>query len=853
MSPEPEMPSINEILTSDIASLYTSLGTEENGLTEELVNERQAIYGPNTLTGTKKTLVPIAFLSHFKSPVVILLLFAAIVSGFLGDPVDATIIMVIVFISATLDFYQEYNSGKAVELLKKKISTKVTVIRSGVSTSVSLSDLVPGDVIKLTAGDMIPADCRLISSKDLFINQSAITGESFPVEKSAMPLKDGSLAASDWNNFLFMGSSVVSGTARALVVRTGGQTEYGQITQKLKQRDTQTEFDRGLRRFSILIIQMTFILVVFVFFVNTLNNKNLFKSLLFSVALAVGLTPDLLPVIISINLSKGALTMAKEGVIVKKLSSIQNFGSMDVLCTDKTGTLTMNQVSLVKHIDYKGDEDDLVLQLSYVSSSFETGLSSPLNEAILKHEKLDIAKFTKIDEIPFDFNRKRVSIVSESQGIRRLTCKGAPEEVFSVCSMVQKNGETVALEGEISEEIQQLYTSLSSEGYRVLAVAYKQVENTRDNYSKTDERDMIFLGYIAFIDPPKPTAGEAVRSLNSMGVKVKIVTGDNELVTKNICNQIGFTITGIITGADIAGMNDDSLARSVTQANVFVRVSPAQKSRIIQALRNNNQVVGFMGDGINDAPSMKISDVGISVDNAVDVAKETADIILVESNLNFLRKGIMVGRKTFGNTLKYILMGVSSNFGNMFSMAGASVFLPFFPMLPTQILLNNLLSDISQTSIPSDNVDEEYVRKPKKWNISYIRNFMLVFGPISSVFDFVTFYFLLNVFHVTPSVFQTSWFLESLLTQTLIIFSIRTVKVPFFKSYPSRLLILTTTLVLIFAFVLPYTPFALFFNFEQPPTNIYYLFVLIVAMYFVLVELVKKWFFTKFTYLTEKS
>jgi Mg2+-importing ATPase len=858
------LPNVEDSLCLSVDELLFRLRTSLNGLSSEEVEKRLKIYGYNELAKRKKRAAVIEFLLHFRSPLIIILLMAGLISGFLGETVNVIIIFSIVLVSVLLDFYQESKAEKAAEMLRERVTTTATVLRDSVKSEVKLSEIVPGDIIYLSAGDIVPADARIINAKDLFVNQSALTGESFPVEKTPAPLKSKEASITEWTNYLFMGTSVVSGTATAVVVRTGNLTEYGKIAKRLVVREPETEFQRGIRGFGYMIMQVTFLLVLFVFCVNVLHpEKNPIDSLLFAVALAVGLTPELLPMIISVNLSKGAVSMAKKGVIVKRLASIQNFGSMDVLCTDKTGTLTENRIKLVLHVDLNGTENEKVLLYSYLNSYYQTGLKSPLDEAILKFRNIDLKDYRKIDEIPFDFVRKRLSIVVERENQRFMITKGAPEEVAKVCSYYEVGEALADITDEMHRKIEQKYVELSAEGYRVLGVAYKRLREEKAVYSASDEKEMVFLGFVAFLDPPKETAKESLELLKNAGVELKILTGDNELVTRKVCEYLGFEIKGIVTGSEIAQMHDDALARVVEEANVFCRVTPAQKDRIINALKNNGHVVGFMGDGINDAPSLRSADVGISVENAVDVAKESADIILLRSDLTVLHDGVLEGRKTFGNTMKYIMMGVSSNFGNMFSVAGASIFLPFLPMLPIQILLNNLLYDLSQSMIPTDEVDQEYIEKPKRWDISFIRRFMILLGPVSSIFDFLTFFIMLFLFipMLPPSVpqiqrehlFQTAWFLESLSTQTLVIFVIRTKKSPFYKSKPSRPLLLSSIAIITFALILPYTPLGATFQFVKPPATFFIALIAILGSYLALTEIIKSWFYKRYSYRLEQT
>jgi Mg2+-importing ATPase len=836
------LPTDEEILTLPIEELLKRLKTSLNGLSSEDVEERLKLFGYNELVKKKKKkkrLAIISFLSHFKSPLVIILLIAGLISGILGETTNAAIIFFIVVFSIILDFYQESKAERAAEMLKQRVATTATVLRDGVKREVRLNEIVPGDIIYLSAGDIVPADARVITAKDLFVNQSVLTGESFPVEKIAQPLKSFDPSITEWRNYLFMGTSVVSGTAMAVVVKTGSLTEYGKIAKRLVEREVETEFQRSIRNFGYMIMQVTLILVLFVFFINALFMRGILDSLIFSVALAVGLTPELLPMIISINLSKGAISMANKGVIVKRLAAIQNFGNMDVLCCDKTGTLTENRIKLILHVDINGDENEKVSLYSYLNSYFQTGLKSPLDEAILNFKDINVKNYQKIDEIPFDFVRKRLSVVVGNQNQYFIITKGAPEEIVNICTYYEFGDIIADITDEIHRKIEQKYIELSSEGYRVLAVAYKRLKEIKPIYTVNDEKEMIFFGFIAFIDPPKETAREALQLLKKANIELKILTGDNELVTRKVCEHLGFDIKGIVTGSQIAQMHDDALARIVEEANVFCRVTPSQKDRIINALKKNGHVVGFLGDGINDSPSLKNADVGISVDNAVDIAKESADIILLQNDLKVLHDGVLEGRKTFGNTMKYIMMGVSSNFGNMFSVAGASLFLPFLPMLPTQILLNNLLYDFSQSTIPTDEVDQEYIEKPKRLDIRFIRRFMIFLGPVSSLFDFLTFFIMLFIFNAYESLFQTAWFIESLTSQTLVIFVIRTRKSPFWKSKPSKLLLLSSIAIVIFALVLPYTPLGEIFEFVRPPATFYIALAIILITYIILAEIIK--------------
>jgi len=864
--------STEKILSLPSDELLSRLSTSSTGLTSEEAEKRLENFGSNEVAKKGKRSVPIEFLSHFRSPVIIILMIAAVVSGVLGDPLDAIIIVSIVLVSVILDFTQEYRAERAAEALRRRVATTATTLRDGTKQDIEVSQLVPGDAIALSAGDIAPADARIISARDFFVDQSSLTGESFPVEKTAgCVTQDNITDSTKWNNYLFMGTSVTNGTATAVITRTGDSTQYGEIVRKSAERKPETEFEGGLRRFGYLIMQVTFALVICVFFINALFKRDVLESLLFSVALAVGLTPGLLPMILSINLARGATAMSKKGVIVKRLASIQNFGSMDVLCADKTGTLTENRVTVILHVDMEGKESGKVFLYSLLNSRHQTGLRSPLDEAILKHEEVNIDRYQRIDEIPFDFIRKRLSVVVAENQETLLITKGAPEEIVRVISHYELDGEIHDLKDETRSKIEREYRDLSSQGFRVLGVSYRKMEESKPTYSVADENNMVFLGFIAFSDPLKESAGESLELLRHTGVKLKILTGDNEIVAGKICQQLGFQVyqfrrgrkydekTGqivrtvetepfnIMRGSEIEAMDDDALARVVERADIFTRVTPAQKNRIMNALKANDHVVGFLGDGINDTPSMKVADVSISVTNAVDIAKESADIILLRNDLKVISEGVVEGRKTFGNTMKYIQMAMSSNFGNMFSAAGASLFLRFLPMLPVQILLNNLLYSFGQLALPVDDVDQTYVQQPQRLQMSFIRDFMFFFGPVSSIFDFLTFAVMIYVFKATAPLFQTAWFVESLFTQSLVIFVIRTRMIPFYRSKPNKFLVLNITIILILAIVLPFTRVGTFFGFVPLPTTFLLILVGFIVAYLGLVELMKVWFYRRYT------
>ncbi|MCX8171370.1 MAG: magnesium-translocating P-type ATPase, partial [Candidatus Bathyarchaeota archaeon] len=849
---ETSLPSISDALTLPIVALLNNLGSSPSGLSSEEAEKRLKVFGYNEVAKKRKRSLIIEFLYHFGNPLIIILLIAGLISYFLGEGESAIIVFSILVMSTLLDFYQEHKAESAAEMLKERVALTATVVRDGVKREVKISEIVPGDIILLSAGDIVPADARVLSAKDLFVDQSALTGESFPVEKTPTPLKSGNLPVTEWSNYLFMGTSVIGGSAVAVVVRTGEQTEYGRISRALAARGPETEFQKGIRRFGYMTMEATFLLILIIFFINALYERPVLESLLFAVSLAVGLTPELLPMIISINLSKGAMDMARRGVIVKRLASIQNLGSMDVLCTDKTGTLTENRIRLILHVDVNGRESEKMLLYSYLNSYYQTGLRSPLDEAVLAYKSIDIRGYRKIDEIPFDFIRKRLSIIVEYENQHYMITKGAPEEVLKICSFYELDDVVSDLTQEAQKKIEQKYLELSAEGYRVLGVAYKRLKEYKPAYFVSDESEMIFLGFIGFLDPPKETAREAINLLKKRGIELKILTGDNELVTRKMCEHLSFEIKGILLGSEIEHMHDDALARAVEEINVFCRVTPAQKNRIIDALKANGHVVGFLGDGINDAPSLKNADVGISVDNAVDVAKEAADIILLENDLTILHDGIIEGRKSFGNTMKYIMMAISSNFGNMFSVAIGSLFLPFLPMLPIQILLNNLLYDLTQTAVPLDDVDREYLEKPKRWDVFFISRFMVVFGPISSIFDILSFLILLLVFKATEPLFHTGWFLVSIFTQTLVVFVIRTRRRPFYRSRASKALIFTSASILTFAITLPYTWLGDIFGFIQPPLEFYLVLAALVSAYLALVEVAKMGFYNRYGHRLEQ-
>ena len=716
--------------------------------------------------------------------------------------------------------------------------------------------LVPGDIILLAAGDLVPADVRLLLAKDLFLNQSALTGESLPVEKKAASVSAEDQNPLDLANICFMGSNVESGSATAVVVHTGDQTYFGSLAASIVGQRVLTSFDKGINQFTWLMIRFMAVMVPAVFLINGLTKHNWVEAFLFAVAVAVGLTPEMLPMIVTVNLSQGALTMAAKKVIVKRLNAIQNFGAMDVLCTDKTGTITKGKIVLEKHLDVLGEPSEKVLHYGYLNSYHHTGLKNLLDEAILDHEELEERlkaneKYRKIDEIPFDFVRRRMSVVIEDEtGLNTLICKGALDEVMSQCSRVEINGEVASMSPEHDAKSRQMAGVLNGEGFRVIALAYKEMPGAKDEpvYSVKDESDLILLGFLAFLDPPKETASEALKRLHALNVDVKILTGDNEIITAYICKQVGMPVENLLLGSQIEKMNEQQLSEAVRSASVFARLVPAHKERVVHALQSNGHVVGFMGDGINDAPALKAADVGISVDSAVDIAKESSDIILLENSLLILEQGVMEGRRVFGNIIKYIKMAASSSFGNMLSVVGASAFLPFLPMLPIQVLTNNLLYDFSQTTIPTDDVDPEWLAKPRKWAIGDIQRFILFIGPISSIFDYLTFFIMLYIFNAwtNPALFHTGWFVESLFTQTLIIHVIRTNKIPFIESRASWPLIVSSLIIVAFGAWLTVSPLADTLGFVPLPSKYWLLLAVMLVCYVILTQVVKTWFIRRF-------
>jgi P-type Mg2+ transporter len=851
-----------ELCTLPAAEALQRLGVTEYGLSDEQVETAREEYGSNILSHRKEAGILMELLQRCRNPLVIQLLVICVVSLLMGDVRAATVVGAMVLLSVVLAYVQEHRSSKAVEKLNAMVQTDSLVIRDGKECDIPIAEIVPGEIVILQAGALIPADLRLISAKDFFVSQSSLTGESMPVEKHAEPADVTGRGVIELQNACFQGSNVVSGTARGVVVNTGSRTHFGSIAEKLAGQRAQTSFDKGIAGFTWLMIRFMVVMVAIVFLIVGVTKHDWPEALLFALSVAVGLTPEMLPMIVTVNLSKGAMAMSKKKVIVKRLNSIQNFGAIDILCTDKTGTLTQDRVILEKAVDVTNRDSDDVLRYAYMNSYYQTGLRNLLDRSVLSHSDLDVERGCgKVDEIPFDFQRKRMSVVVDYEGDHVLICKGAVEDIYKACTHYQIDEEIHLMIDLIKDDLLEEYEELSRDGYRVLGIAYREFPQSKQVFSVADESDLVLLGYIAFLDPPKGSAAKAIASLKQFGVATKILTGDNALVTRKICKDVGLGDQEVITGDKLLGLGEAQLGELAEKNNVFARLSPSQKENIITVLQKRGHVVGYMGDGINDALSMRAADVGISVDTAVDVAKESADIILLEKSLLVLEDGIIEGRKVFGNIIKYIRMGASSNFGNMFSVVGGSYFLPFLPMAPIQILLNNLLYDASQVGIPADHVDEEYLKTPRKWNIQNIRRFMVFIGPMSSIFDYATFFLMLYFFNcklyshaATPpemktyyeSLFHTGWFVESILTQTLIVHIIRTNRIPFLQSIASPFLLLTTIIVMVAGAVLPYLPIGSYFGFVPLPASFWIWIAGFLLCYSVLTHSVKVWFHRKY-------
>jgi len=830
-----------------VSELLEDLHSSADGLSAEEAGKRLLETGPNAIKPHRRNTALQSFISQFTSPLVLILIFAAIVSAIAGEWADAMIVVIIVIASALLSFVQEYSAGQAVEKLRSQIAIKVSVWRDGTEHTIPAGQIVPGDIVLLSAGSLIPADGIVLEAKDFFVSQAVLTGETFPVAKKPGPV-DEEAELLERINSVFMGTSVRSGTARAVMVRTGKGTQFGQIAEKLALRPAATEFEHGIRKFGSLLTKVMTVLVLAVFIINIVLHKPAMDSLLFAIALAVGIAPELLPAIISINLAKGAIAMAKCGVIVRRLNAIENLGSMDILCTDKTGTLTVGVVRLDGALDPQGTSSDEVMHWAYLNSAFQTGMENPLDEAILAQPRPVTPGLSKIDEIPYDFMRKRLSVVvdlnSGGQPQPLLIAKGALENVLEICTHIRKDSTEVPLDPEEKAMIEARYAEWSTQGYRVLGLAVRRVQHKASYTAKEDEHEMVFAGFLLFFDPPKPDVIQTLEALKKFGVQVKIITGDNHLVAKHVAEIVGLPADRIMTAREMKDMHDEALWHLAERTTIFAEVDPNQKERIILALRKMGHVIGYMGDGINDAPALHAADVGISVDQAVDVAKDAADFVLLQHDLDVLLEGIKEGRRTFANTLKYIFTTTSANFGNMLSMAGASLFLPFLPLLAKQILLNNFLSDFPAMGIPGDNVDDELVERPHRWNIRFIRDFMIIFGLVSSIFDYATFGLLLLVMHASEQQFQTGWFIESLLTELVIALVVRTRK-PFYRSRPGRTLWMLTLAVGGVTLALPYLPLNRFLGFAPLPPWVMAVLIGLAALYIVATEIAKKIFYSR--------
>jgi len=822
--------------------IFKNLSASDKGLSTDEAGKRIKQFGANTFKSSLRSSAIILFLLQFKSPITLLLIGAALLSMGLGDFSDAAIILFIIFFSSLLGFWQEKGATNAVDELLKMVQIKCRIVRDEKETELPVENVVPGDIIVLSAGDVIPADSLLLDSKELFIDEAAFTGETYPVEKVA-----GTVAANaplaKRSNSLFMGSHVISGKASAIVIKTGKQTEFGKISDRLKTKIPETDFEKGIRQFGYMLMEITLVLVIIIFAINVLLHKPALDSFLFSLALAVGLTPQLLPAIISVNLSVGARAMAKQQVIVKRLSSIENFGCMNILCSDKTGTITEGKVTLKDALDIEGNHSEKTMKYAWLNATMQQGFKNPIDEAIRNNYKDGEDGFVVQTEIPYDFIRKRLTIQVKNATANFAITKGALNIILGICDMAETaNGNIIPIKDKLTA-IHNEYATLSAAGFRVLGVAYKKGSSDK-NFTKEEEVNMVFLGFITLFDPPKKDAQQTIANLHNLGVQLKIITGDNELVAASFAKQIGLESPVILTGMQMREMSDRALFEKAPKTNIFAEVEPNQKERIIEFLKRSGNVVGFMGDGINDAPALHAADVGVSVNTAVDVAKEAADIVLLNQDLNVLVTGIIAGRKTFANTMKYIFMASSANFGNMFSMAGASLFLPFLPLLPKQILLTNLLTDFPEMAIATDRVDNISVSKPQRWNIKLIQRFMIVFGLLSSVYDYLTFGVLLFLTKEDEKVFQTGWFTESVISATLIVLVVRT-RLPFFKSLPGKYLAIATSLIVIFVLSIPLMPFAGLLGFVSLPLSFYGWMLLIIAAYIISAEMAKKWFYKK--------
>ncbi len=820
----------------------SDLQTSREGLTEAEAQARLARYGPNDAMAHEGQPLSVRFILRFFNPLILILLFASALSALAGDTASFLIVVVIVTLSVTLDFVQELHAQNAVDALRRSVAPKALVLRAGRERELHFEELVPGDVVKLAAGDIVPADSRLIKSRDLFVNQALLTGEPYPAEKHDGEVPEQS---TEETNLVFMGTSVVSGNATALVCRTGRETRIGGLAKQLGRRRPPDAFEIGVRKFGFLILRLTFFLVLFVLATNVLFQRPWLKSIMFSLALAVGLAPELLPMVVTVTLARGALRLARHGVIVKRLPAIHDLGAMDTLCTDKTGTLTEAKIRLIRHVDADGVDSAKVLRLACLNSAFETGIHSPLDDAILAHSQPEIGDWTKLDEIPFDFERRRVSVLLEHRGTagRLLIVKGAPEDVLRHSTHHESvAGDVVPLNETGRTHASDIFASFGEEGYRALGIAFRNVGANQQTAAIGDEDDLIFAGFVVFLDPPKSSASRAIAQLAASGVAIKILTGDSVQVTRHVCRELNLPVKGVLTGEELRHLSDEALLARLPDLDLFCRVTPQQKQRVLLALKRRGMVVGFLGDGVNDASAIHASDVGIAVDSGADVAKAAADLVLMERDLTVINEGVKEGRRTVENVMKYILMGSSSNFGNMFSMAGAALFLPFLPMLPVQVLLNNLLYDVSELGVPFDHVDASALARPAQWSTALIERFMLLLGPVSSLFDFLTFFVLLRLFGADAAQFQTGWFVESLATQALVVFVIRT-RGRFWRSRPHPILGALSLGVVTVGLILPWTPVGAWFGLVHLPPSFYLFLVAAVAAYLALVEVVKRMFY----------
>ena len=848
---------LKNLASAALENLYQQLSSSSSGLTSSQAAAYRKEYGNNQiLVGIHESVV-VEFLKLFFSPLSVLLLVLALISYLTGEPRGALVILSIVLLSTVLTAVQEHKSNHAAKKLKALVSCKTTVLRDGQAQELDFSEVVPGDVVLLSAGAIVPADLRVLESKDLFVNEAALSGESLPAEKTKQCFNLAEAdSVFDYSNICFMGSHVVSGTAKALVLSTGGSTFFGEVARETISQKKVSSFDQGIKNFAWLMIRFMFVMAPAVFLLNGLLKGNWIEAALFAIALSIGLAPEMLPMLVTVNLAKGAIAMSKRRVIVKRLNAIQNLGAMDILCTDKTGTLTQDQIILEKYLDVNGQENDKVLEFAYLNSHYQSGLQNPLDIAILKytdvHKKLhDADTYQKIDEIPFDFQRRRMSvIVQKSETSQILICKGAVEEIIHCCRYAQIGSRLVPLDKGHHENLEKVVADLNNEGFRVIAVAIKEEPIGHQSYGVEDEADLVLLGYIAFLDPPKDSAALAIKKLNGLGVQVKILTGDNERITRKICHDVDLPVNQVLLGSQVDEMTDDALMQVVDQVSVFVKMTPQQKTRVITLLQKQGHVVGYMGDGINDGPGLQVADVSISVDTGVDIAKETANIILLEKSLMILQEGVIEGRRVFGNIMKYLKASASCTFGNALSMLGASAILPFLPMLPGHVLLNDLLYDFSQTSVPTDEVDNEYLAKPRAWDISGIGSYMLAMGSVSSMFDCITFVFLwfglkANTMELS-TLFQTGWFVKSLLSQTLIVHVIRTGKIPFIQSKPSPFLLMTTLGICLLGALLPYTSLGVSLQMQALPALYWWGIALIIPAYLLTTQLMKTFLIKRF-------